>query len=57
MQEVLTLKGHTGPVYSIRFSPDGNLLGTGSDDTTLRLWRAASVEETDALAAMHGSSR
>ncbi|WP_433714488.1 WD40 repeat domain-containing serine/threonine protein kinase [Nocardia sp. CA-084685] len=36
---VLTvLTGHTGPVLSVAFSPDGTLLATGSWDTTVRIW-------------------
>jgi WD domain, G-beta repeat len=30
-----TLKGHTGMVYSIAYSPDGKTLATGSDDERL----------------------
>ncbi|KAK0175489.1 hypothetical protein PV327_009236 [Microctonus hyperodae] len=33
-----TLHGHSGPVYSLTFSPDRNLLLSCSEDTTIRLW-------------------
>ncbi len=37
--EVLDLlTGHTAPVKSIAFSPDGKTLATGSEDYTIRLW-------------------
>lgn len=32
---------HTGPVYSVAFSPDGRLVLTGSQDSTASLWHAA----------------
>ncbi len=34
----LTLNGHSGPVNSVTFTPDGKYLVSGSDDHTARLW-------------------
>jgi WD40 repeat protein len=37
---VATLTGHTGPVLRVQFSPDSQLLATGSADHTVRIWNA-----------------
>jgi WD40 repeat protein/tetratricopeptide (TPR) repeat protein len=34
----LTLKGHTGEVYSVCFSPDGQRLASASFDQTVKVW-------------------
>ena len=43
--EILTLKGHTGPVISASFSPDGSRIVTASRDRTAKVWDAATGAE------------
>ena len=48
-QMVRTLKGHTDGVLTVRFSPDGRHLISGSYDNTARLWDVATGSELQAF--------
>jgi WD40 repeat protein len=43
-KEALTLKGHTGLVWSVVFSPDGQRLAA-SDDMAVKVWDAATSQQ------------
>ena len=41
---LLELRGHHGPVLCVAFSTDGQLLISGGNDNTVRMWRTADGE-------------
>ena len=45
---IRTLTGHTNPVLSVAFSPDGNIIATGSNDGTMLLWNLGPQNDVDA---------
>jgi len=47
-KELATLKGHSGAITAVAFSPDGKRIvtGGGSGDHTIRLWDASTGKES-----------
>jgi WD40 repeat protein/tetratricopeptide (TPR) repeat protein/tRNA A-37 threonylcarbamoyl transferase component Bud32 len=44
-QDLMTFRGHTAPVYSVAWSPDGRRLASASVDGWVKVWEAASGKE------------
>ncbi|MBD2540753.1 serine/threonine protein kinase [Coleofasciculus sp. FACHB-SPT36] len=46
---VMTLTGHSNYVNSVAFSPDGQILASGSEDNTIKLWQLGTGKEIRTL--------
>ena len=48
-KEISVLRGHSAPVTSVAYRPDGQQVATASNDQTIRLWDPATGQQTAIL--------
>jgi WD40 repeat protein/tRNA A-37 threonylcarbamoyl transferase component Bud32 len=48
-KKIFTLAGHSGWIWSVAFSPDGQILASGSADKTIKLWNLLTGKEIRTL--------
>src|SRR5262249_44632981 len=48
-KEIGSFKGHEGTIAALAFTPDGKRLASGSGDTTVLVWNAASLKREPPL--------
>jgi WD40 repeat protein len=56
-KEITVLKGHRGPVWSVAYAPEGNLLASAGTDGTIRFWDPVSGRERVAFDWQLGRTR
>ena len=54
-RQFMTLKGHTGIVWTVAWSPDGNMIASGAQDGTVKLWDSHTGKQIRELALHEGT--
>ena len=54
-EEFRVFEGHTGPVCSVAFTPDGKYVVSGSEDGSARVWEVATGRETARFLGHNGA--
>jgi len=49
-----TLTGHSGLLYSVVFSPDGNLVASGTWDDLVKIWDTATGTLVSSFVGLRG---
>ena len=52
----LTLEGHRGEVFSLKYSPDGERLASAGADTTVKLWNASNGNLVRTFEGLNGKT-
>ncbi len=55
--EVTTLYGHSGTVYSVAFSADNKYLASGGGDNTIIVWKLNTLRKFTSLARLESAVR
>ena len=53
--ELLTLRGHTGFVFDVAFSPYGKSLATSGMEGTVKVWNVENAQELPTLRGHRGN--
>ena len=45
-EPTVTLREHSGPVWSVAYSPDGKRIVSGSNDKTVKVWDFSALDKS-----------
>ena len=54
-KETMNMEGHTGDIFSIKWSNDGLICGSSGNDKTIRFWDLRDYKSTSLISALQYS--